>query len=128
MAEPNTHIISAPVGGNKVVTHTIANDTIVVIGNNSVSNLCCTMANSATENVQAASIAKVWFGSQGGTWLVYRSNSSVNTMVGAFTGSNYMPMDGSPLNILPTQNLSCFLVGSANGFLMMELHKVSVFS
>lgn len=119
----NTNIITNKTGGKQVITHTWANDVIIVAGNNSVSNL----TSNSSEVVVGATIIRVWFGSGAGTWVVYRSNSSVNTVVGVFNGTGTMQFDGAPINIESTKSLRCDLVGTANGFLMMELHKDSSF-
>lgn len=120
---PNTNIISAQLGGKKIVTHTWANDVLIVAGNNTVSNL----TSNSTEVVVSATITGVKFGSQAGTWVVTRSNSSVNTIVGVFNNSGYVPLHDSPITIEPTKNIKLELVGTANGFIMLELHKASTF-
>ncbi len=119
----NTNIISAQLGGKQVITHTWANDVIVVAGNSTVSNV----TSNATEIVVSATITGVTFGSQAGAWVMSRSNSTVNTIVGVFSGTNYLNLAGTPINIEPTKNIKLELVGTANGFIMLELHKASTF-
>ncbi len=104
-----------------VVLHATSNTTWVVAGNNSVSNLTA----DATEIVVGAGIAQIWFGSPSGNsayWVVKRGAN----VVGVFDSTTYLDFAGSgcSLNKDRTANVVVELVGSANGFIMIELQKL----
>jgi len=126
MTATNTHY-TAYSGGRKTVIHCIANDTIIVAGNSSTSNL----TSNSSETVITADIASVAYGSQAGTWLLLRSDGTANLVVGAYYGSgriNYAADDLIPLSVYNTANLTVQLVGTANGSIEITLHKKVTFS
>ena len=101
--------------GNCLV-HLTANATLVVVGNNSVSNVAV-----SDETVQGASIRRVWFGSShNGHWTVYRGS---NTML-VLGGTGYL--DFVPGNVLTkdrTANLVFTLNNTTTGFILAEIQK-----
>ena len=108
----------------RTVLHFDANGSVVVVGNNTVSNLTST----STETVKKSRISQVWFGSDAGSWQVTQGNSTVNSVAGVFSGTGHMPFhqSGVVLDVNPTgESLYATLDGAANGFIMIELHKKS---
>ncbi len=109
--------------GKKATVHvTGANATIVVAGNNSVSNIAI-----GTEEVVGAVINQIWYGAANGYWIVKRANSTTNTVVGVFDSTGYCDYAGvgSPIPIRQGDNLVLELVDSGvNGYIMVELRKV----
>lgn len=99
----------------RAVVHVVANSTFVVAGNNSVSNIA-----TPTEIVYGASVSRVWFGTDpAGTWKILRGANVVYVA----SGAGYHYFDSSTLSVDSTANVVCQLSGSANGFMMIELHK-----
>lgn len=95
-----------------------ANSTIVIAGNNSVSNIA-----TGTQNLTGATITKIWFGSApSGYWNIKRGAN----LVYAATGSGFHYFDGAALSTDKTANVVCELMGVTNGFIMIELHKEGV--
>jgi hypothetical protein len=114
-------------GGGKVQIHENANATITVVGNNTVSNL----TSNSTEVVAAGVITKVWYGADAGSWQLRRGNSTVNAVVGVFSGTGRADFDegGTLLDMSPTgTNLYLTLNGAANGYIIVEMKKTSSFS
>lgn len=110
------------VNGSRSVIHANANQTIVVVGNNTVSNL----TSNSSELVVSASLSKAWWGSQGGTWIVQQGNSSANAISAVFNDSGFMHFDqgGTLIDANKTgTNMYLTLVGTANGFIQLELKK-----
>ncbi len=125
MAAPNTYTLESEGGGVVCVTHSVGNDVIVVAGGSAASNL----TSNSSENVISASIAKVFYGSQGGAWIVQRvANNSANVTVGVFYGSGEAYYDGLAQTLFPAGNVNVYLVGTSNGFIDIDFHKTSTFS
>jgi len=100
-------------------TANVAN--IVVVGNTSISNIA-----EDDETVNGAFISQVICGSPSGNgayWVIKRGANTVavvdSTAAIDFAGA------GMALNLYPTANLSVELVGSTDGFLMVELQKIN---
>jgi hypothetical protein len=105
-----------------VTLHFNANASIVVAGNSSVSNIAL-----STDNVQTASISKVWYGSQGGAWIISRGNSTVNSVVGVFNNTDVADFSGGGelLDLNKDKDLYFTLAGASNGYIMCQLKKNS---
>lgn len=103
-----------------VVVHVSANDTVVVAGNDSVSNIAA-----PGEIVTEAYVKQVWYGSPSGNaayWMVKRGANTL--LVLDSTGWTDYAGNGSMLKQDPTANLVLQLVGTGNGYVMVELQKV----
>ena len=113
--------------GFRMVLHVNANQTIIVAGNNTISNLISGGLSNTSEVVTGASISRVWYGcgpEASAYWVIGRGNSTVNSIAGVYAGTNEAKYnDGAMLNITPTGDIYATLVGSANGYLMIELKK-----
>lgn len=106
---------------NGVVTiHFNANGSIVIAGNNSVSNVAM-----GAEVVGKAPINQVWFGSPSGNaayWEIKRDG----TLVATFDSTAYMDFAGNGNQLLVAANaanLTANLIGATSGFLIVELQK-----
>lgn len=99
-----------------VTVHAAANLTLTIAGNSVVSNVA-----TSDEVLTGANIKQVWFGSPG-HWVVKRGAN----VVGVYNNSghvNYAAF-GSSINIDNTGTLVLELVGTANGYIMVELQKL----
>ena len=93
-----------------------ANASFVIAGNNSVSNI----TSASNQVITGASITRLWFGvGNGGHWNVKRGANLVLTV----SDSGFLLFDGAPVTNDKTANVSFELIGSANGFIMAEIHK-----
>lgn len=102
------------------VVHLIATGTVVIAGNNSVSNVAY-----LTQNVASASIKKIMCSSNSatGTWTIARGANTVWIASGNFLYD--FQAHGSPLSQDSTANLVCTLSGGS-GSILVELSKESV--
>lgn len=102
----------------RVVIHASSNTgALVVAGNSTVSNL----TSYADEIVTGASISQVAWGTDAGSWQVYRDAE----LVGVYNNSghiNYAAF-GLSIDVTPSGNLTANLVGSSNGFITIEIKK-----
>lgn len=96
----------------RAVLHATANSTIVVAGNNSVSNIA-----SGSQELSGASITRIWYGSDA-NWSITRGAN----LVYLTSGSGYHYFDGAALNLFRGANITA-TTESANGFIMIELKK-----
>ena len=100
-----------------VTLHFTANATVTLVGNSSTSDVAIN-----GEVITGAYITQVWHGSQG-EWQVKRGSNTAgifdSTAQAEFAGC------GNPLNLDPTGTLVANLVGTANGYLMIELQKIN---
>jgi hypothetical protein len=97
--------------------HITANDTIVVAGNSSVSNIALT-----NEIIAAAHISQIWWGSSNSSyWTVKRGSNTVTVL--SETGYLDFAGNGVGLQIDQTANLVITLTGSGVGFLALEGQK-----
>lgn len=107
-----------------VTIHDAANGTYTIAGNNSVSNVAID-----DEVLTGAAIKQVWYGSpaSGSTayWMVKRGSNTVLVLEG--TGYLDFAGNGSLLKKDSTETLVLELVGSANGFIQLELQKEGSF-
>lgn len=110
-----------------VTVHYSANVTITVAGNNSVSNLA-----TSDETLTGCVIDKVIYGSGGGTaphWVVKRNNGSTNSVIMVLSESGFVEFDGLGMQLSAFRdgdNIQLELVGTANGYIMMDLKKLGV--
>ena len=104
--------------GGRAVIHATANATIVIAGNNTVSNVATT-----SQVLTGASISKIWFGAApSGYWNVLRGAN----LVASFESSGTYEFNGAALNVDKTANVVVQLMGASNGFIIIELHKEGV--
>lgn len=96
--------------------HFVANGTIKIAGNNSVSEIAL-----PGETITGATITQVWHGSQN-EWHVKRGANTV----AIFDSTAYIDFAGcgNALNLDATQDLTVELVGTSNGYIMIELQKI----
>jgi hypothetical protein len=106
--------------GQRVVIHANANATVTIVGNNTVSNV----TSNSSEIVVNGVINKVWYGSDG-VWLIGRGNSTVNAIVGVYTGTGRADYDegGTLLNISSTGTNLYLTLTSSNGYIMIDMKK-----
>lgn len=105
-----------------VVLHFTANDTVVIAGNNSVSNVAI-----GDEIILGAVIQQVWVGSPDGAhWVIKRANATTNSIVAVYNGTDYIDYAGAgaPINVRSSDNLRVELNANVNGYIMMELKKI----
>ncbi len=110
-------IVNKPIldGNGRFVLHLVANATIVVVGNNTVSNLA-----TGSDNVARASINKVWWGASNGSyWTVNRGSNNVLVL----TETGDLAFEGASLNLYPAANLVFTLNGTGAGYIMLEGQK-----
>lgn len=99
----------------RAIVHCSANATITIAGNSSQSNIA-----TSTQNLSGATISKIWYGSgSSGYWNIKRGANVVATVI----NSGQLLFDGAPISVDKTGTLVLELVGTANGFIMVELHK-----
>lgn len=99
-----------------VVVHATANLTLTIAGNNSVSNVAI-----GNEVLTGATIKQVWFGSPG-HWIIKRGSNTV----GVYNNSGHVSYgaSGTSINLDNAATLVVELVGTANGYIMVELQKL----
>ena len=103
------------------VLHCTANATFVIAGNNSVSNVA-----TSDEVLTGAAIKQIWWGTDpNGAWIVKRGANVVSVHSGA-DWSDYAG-NGSMLSKDASANVVVELVGSSNGYIMIELQKIGSF-
>jgi len=113
-------IIDNKLNGSVTIHATANTGTIVVQGNNSVSNVAI-----GTENVQSLAINQVWAGSPSGNaayWEIKRGANVVmvidSTCYLDFTGN------GRQIKIDATANVTANLIGATAGFLVVDFQKL----
>jgi hypothetical protein len=107
--------------GGEVVLHFTSTETVTVAGNNSVSNVA-----TSTETVNSATITQLFWGTDdvaGAHWQISRGANVVAIL--SQSGSKDFAGTGMSLRLDPTADLSATLVGSANGYVMIEMQKAS---
>lgn len=106
------------------VVHVTSNTTITVSGNSSVSNIAFGDGNTQIEEtLTGASISQIFWGSAPNAyWNVKRGTTLVLTLPNS--GSIDFAGSGCALTANSANAVVVELVGSANGFLMMELQKI----
>ena len=95
-----------------------ANATIVVAGNNSVSNVA-----SPGETLTGAYITQAVWGCDPNGYIVIKRGSDIASVYDS-TGQHEYAGCGMPVNVGQSANLSVEFVGSANCFITFEVQKV----
>lgn len=117
-------VYNLPLGGIRAtITADGTSGNVVVAGNNSVSFL----TSNASEVVIGATINKVIYGAggNGAYWTLTRGAN----VVGVYYGTGWIDYAslGQSCNLYSSANISLTLVGSANGFIIVETNKNSHF-
>jgi hypothetical protein len=101
-----------------VTLHFTANASVNVAGTSTTSDI----VNSGDAPIAGAYITQVWHGSQT-EWQVKRGSNTV----GVFDSSAYVDFAGAgnPLNLDTSGTLVANLVGTSNGYLIIELQKIN---
>lgn len=107
--------------GTSAIVHVTANDTVVIAGNTSVSNIA-----SSGEVLTGGSITQIWWGTASNTtsvgyWEVKRGSNTV--LVLTETGSEDFAGSGAALTADAAANVVITLNGSTKGYLMFEVQK-----
>lgn len=100
------------------IIHFVANGTVIVAGNSSVSNVA-----SGDEVVTSGTIRRIWYGSPSGNaahWTISRGGNLAFVVDG--TGRIDFD-DGAVMTTDSAANVVATLVGATTGFLMVELKK-----
>ena len=110
---------------NNVVVHADATGSIVLTGNDSVSNIA-----SPGETVIGSTIKQVWFGSISGAsgyWLVEKGNATVNSVIGMYDSTAWIDYagNGCALNIEEEGDNLYFTLTGAAGYIMFDIKKVT---
>jgi hypothetical protein len=100
---------------------TPANATIVVAGNNAVSNVA-----SSGETLTGAYITQSVWGCDPNGYIVIKRGTTPVAYYDS-TGQHEYAGCGMPINVLQTANINIEFVGSANCFIMFEVQKVGPF-
>lgn len=104
-----------------VTIHVNANATVVVAGNSAVSNIA-----SPGETLTGAYICQAIAGNDGTGHIQVKRGGQIVAVYDS-TGQYDYAGCGMALNVNQTANLDITFVGSANGYLMLELQKVGNF-
>ncbi len=101
---------------NTVLLHASgANATFTIAGNNSVSNVA-----TGSQVLTGGSITRIWYGcGPSGYWNVKRGAN----LLFSFESSGTFLFDGAGVGIDKTATLVLELIGTANGFVMVEMRK-----
>lgn len=109
-----------------VIVHASSNGSIVLTGNDSVSNIAA-----PGEYVIGSRIKQVWTGSSsGGTayWVISKGNTSANVIAGVYDSTAWIDYAGNgfALNIAEDGESLYFTINGtpATGYVMVELKKV----
>ncbi len=95
-----------------------ANATLVVAGNNAVSNVA-----SAGETLTGAYITQAVWGCDPAGYIVIKRGSAIAAVYDS-TGQQEYAGTGMPINVGPTSNISVEFVGTANAYVLFEVQKV----
>ena len=109
-------------GGKRSVVQANGTNTIVVAGNNTVSNL----TSNSTEVVISAAITKVVYTNDSASyWTLARGANNI----GNYNGTGFIDYQalGLTLNSDAVANVVCTLAGGTNGTIIIEFTKVSHF-
>lgn len=117
-------VYTLPAGGIRAtITADGSSGNVVVAGNSSASFL----TSNGSEVVIGATVNKVIYGAGGNNayWTLARGAN----IVGVYQGSGWIDYASlkEPLNLYPTANIVLTLVGSGNGFIIVETVKQSHF-
>lgn len=114
------YIKNAP--NNNVIVHMDATGSILLTGNDSVSNVA-----SPGEYVIGTTVRQVWAGSgSAATWTVAKGNSTVNAVIGVFDSTGWYDFAGNGASInIEEEGESLYLTLSAGtGYCMVDLKKI----
>jgi hypothetical protein len=102
-----------------IVLHvTSANATLVIAGNNAVSNIA-----SPGETLTGAYITQAVWGCDPNGYIVIKRGTTPVAFYDS-TGQQEYAGTGMPINVAQTANLSVEFIGSSNCYVMFELQKV----
>ena len=99
------------------VLHFNSNATLVIAGNNSVSNVAI-----GTEVLSGASITQIAWGCDGNGHIQVFRGANLQLVVDSTSYIDFAG-NGMDLELWPTANLTVNFVGSANGYCVIELQK-----
>ena len=106
-----------------IVLHVAStNATLVIAGNNAVSNIA-----SPGETLSGAYITQAIWGCDPNGYIVIKRGTTPVAFYDS-TGQQEYAGTGMPINVGAAQNLTVDFVGSANSFLLIELQKVGNFT
>jgi hypothetical protein len=106
-----------------VVIHvSAANASLVIAGNNSVSNVA-----TSDEVLTGAYITQIAWGCDGTGYIEIKRGT---TLVGVYDSTGFVDYAGTgmPLSVNQTANLNVNFVTSSNGYVILELQKVGNFT
>lgn len=101
--------------------HFNANASVVIAGNSSSSNVA-----TSDEVLTGATIVQAFWGNDGNGHIQVKRGGNI---VAVYDSTGYVDYAGSgmSLNVSPTANIDVTFVGSANGYLMLEIQKQGTF-
>ena len=107
-----------------VTIHATGSNTITIAGNSSTSNVA-----TGDEILTGAAIKQVWWGSQpldGACWIVKRGSNTIG--VYDSTGWTDYAGNGGMISKDAGATIAIELVGTSNGYIMIELQKIGTFT
>jgi hypothetical protein len=104
--------------GSATVVHAIANGTVVVAGNNSVSNIAL-----GTEIITGASISRIWWGTTNNITIARGSNVDV-----ILTQSGFHDYSGHGCLLTVDRTANVIITINGSGHVVLELKKEGQFS
>lgn len=107
-----------------VTIHATGSNTITIAGNSTTSNVA-----TSNEILTGAAIKQVWWGSQpndGACWIVKRGSNTIG--VYDSTGWTDYAGNGGMLTKDQSATLVLELVGTSNGYIMIDLQKIGNFT
>lgn len=104
------------------VIHFTSNSELIVAGNNAVSNIAA-----PGEVLSGVTITQATFGSPSGAGAYWKVSRGANT-VAVFDSTAQIDLagTGAPINVSPDATLKVELVGSTDGFLILEVQKLNL--
>lgn len=107
---------------SSAVIHFNSNTELTVVGNNSTSNIAA-----PGETLTGITITQATFGSPSGNGAYWKISRGANT-VAVFDSTAQIDLAGTggPINISPDATLKVELVGSDDGFLILEVQKINL--
>lgn len=110
---------STSYNSGSIVVHNAANQTYVVVGNSTVSNIA-----TGSEVVVSASIAQAWWGVANGGYITVARGSNT---VAVYTESGYTDYAGAgaSLGLDGAANVVITITGAPSGYVMLELQKLT---
>lgn len=104
-----------------VVVHADATGSIILTGNDSVSNIA-----SPGETIIGSTIRQVWAGSNN-LWTVSKGNSTVNAIIGHWDSTGWYDYagNGCAINIEEGGENLYFTLGGGSGYIMLDIKKIT---